>query len=316
METNSSCVCASGYRNSFLPQLSTSNSSAAFSVGSSLLAKEPVAGCDPIPVDIYSGLGKALFFAVVAGAPAVLVTALAVGCLTRLALREADRMRLIRRGIVKYCDECDARAGDVADVADGTSELKLTDISTPLHAIRADAVEVNASLCVLLPPPAPSESQAALVATGELKATELHTNIVETLPIQPPQPPPVARLTSDGGPAGDPGGRARARWGGASVGPPEAPMLAVARAAAASARADPPPVGLGEVLSSPAVPLPRLDGTAASGVLVSRFEWAGLGPGMTRETVGRRQTVRLLVPFIPPADSNTHFLFGKPNFVE
>jgi hypothetical protein len=292
METNSSCACASGYRTAYIP-VSVANDTIPVPARSSLF-KEPVAGCDQIPIDIYAGLGQIVFYVVIAGSPTVLCIGLVVGCLSRLALREADRMRLIRRGIVKYCDECDSREGGFPDGITDTTLIKTGDIETPLHAIRADLVEVNADLCVLLPPSVAAEHDLS-VATKQ-----------DALPPPPPvlvdqprrssaiptQPLPVAQLTSDGGPAGDPGSRARSRWGG-SVGPPEAQLQPVASAAAASARADPPPVRIGELLGPPAVPVPRLDGTAASGVLEGRLDWAGLGPGMSRETVGRRQTVRI-----------------------
>jgi hypothetical protein len=68
-------------------------------------------------------------------------------------------------------------------------------------------------------------------------------------------------------------------------------MVAVARAAGdIDARTEQPLAVQGDGLGPPAVPIPRLDGEAARSI-TSQLDWGGLGPGMSRESIGRRLTV-------------------------
>jgi hypothetical protein len=288
METNSSCVCDSGFRR-VEPKVQAVLQSGQTPPpppppqSPGFWLQSPVDGCEAVPTDLFLGLGQALFTVIVAGAPALCVVGAVSTCIARLVLREIDRMRLIRRGIVKYCREHDERTAE--DDAANPRPYKVS--SEMVYSITK--AEVNGDLCVLLPPQTVvKEEQQKAVLLEENQPLQLSAIAAATTARAAAATAPPSQYT---GPAGDPGGHVRARWTGAGQDIPAELMVPVALAASKTvARTDNQLAVQGDSHEVPAVPIPRLDSEAARAI-TNRLDWSGLGPGVIRESISRRLTV-------------------------
>ena len=283
MVTNSSCVCDSGFRKvdkqvpaAILPGQTPPPISPQ---PEGFWPQLPVDGCEAVPTDLFLGLGQAIFTVIVAGAPVLCVVGAVSTCVARLVLREIDRMRLIRRGIVKYCREHEERTAE--EDAANPRPYKIS--SEMVHSVTK--AEVNADLCVLLPPQ-PAQTRSVLLEENE--PIQLSANAAAATARAAAAAAPPSHYI---GPAGDPGGRVRARWAGAGQDIPAELMAPVALAAGNTVAQRDQLVNVqGDKLEAPAVPIPRLDSEAARAI-TSNLDWSGLGPGVSRESIGRRLTV-------------------------
>jgi hypothetical protein len=290
METNSSCVCDSGFRrietqlSAALPSGQTPPPPSPQPVG--FWFKSPVDGCEAVPTDLFLGLGQAIFTVIVAGAPVLCVVGAVSTCIARLVLREIDRMQLIRRGIVKYCREHDERTAE-EDAANPRPYKVSSDMVQSITK-----AEVNADLCVLLPPqPMVKGAQTRSVLVDENEPFQLSASAAAATARAAAAAAPPSNYT---GPAGDPGGHVRTRWAGAGQDIPAELMAPVAMAAGSTVeRTDPQLAVQGDGLGALAVPIPRLDSEAAR-VITNQLDWSGLGPGVSRESISRRMTVPCL----------------------